>query len=241
MREDGTIGVDERVLDDAALEALADAYATPPPASVRERVLARVRDDVRERRRRESVRRWRAVGTVAAAVAVTLAAFALRQSRIADQRTVQLGALARTNEELSARIDEQGRTLAELRDAVAAQAQVLRVLAGPRTLTATLAPQAGRNGTGRVVVDAATGEGAIVLAGLDSPGPGRTYELWVIRGSRAPEPAGLIAVEPGRPTAARVQNVERPSEVTAFAVSIEPAGGSSAPTGPIVMVGPVAS
>ena len=241
MRDDGPIGVDERELDDAALEALADAHAIAPPVRVRDHVLAAARDELRGRRTRQQVRRWRAVGTVAAALALMLAALALRQNRIADDRTVQLGALARTNAELSARLDEQGRTLAELREAVAAQAQVLRVLAGPRTLTATLAPQAGRSGSGRVVVDSTTGEGAIVLAGLEPPGPGRTYELWAIRGSRPPEPAGLLPVELGRPTAARVQTVERPTEVTAFAVSIEPAGGSSSPTGPIVMVGPVAS
>jgi len=31
--------------------------------------------------------------------------------------------------------------------------------------------------------------------------------------------------------------VKNPAGVTAFAVSIEPAGGSAAPTGPIVLVG----
>jgi len=33
--------------------------------------------------------------------------------------------------------------------------------------------------------------------------------------------------------------LEHPTEITAFAVSIEPAGGSKSPTGPIVLVGPV--
>jgi anti-sigma-K factor RskA len=35
--------------------------------------------------------------------------------------------------------------------------------------------------------------------------------------------------------------VARPHEVTAFAISLEPEGGSTTPTGPIVLVGTVAS
>jgi anti-sigma-K factor RskA len=37
----------------------------------------------------------------------------------------------------------------------------------------------------------------------------------------------------------RVDAVARATEVTAFAVSIEPIGGSTSPTGPIVLVGAV--
>ena len=40
MATDPTIGVEERELDDAALEALAEAYATPAPVELRARVLA---------------------------------------------------------------------------------------------------------------------------------------------------------------------------------------------------------
>src|SRR5205085_5694219 len=102
----------------------------------------------------------------AAAVALVVGAIALRQSRLAevrtaelaarttelDVRTTELASVARTNAELSARLDEQGRTLAGLREAIAAQAQVLHVLAGPHTLIAALAPQEGVAGSGRVVV-----------------------------------------------------------------------------------------
>ena len=37
----------------------------------------------------------------------------------------------------------------------------------------------------------------------------------------------------------QVAKLERPTDVTAFAVSIEPRGGSKSPTGPIVLVGPL--
>jgi hypothetical protein len=239
MREDEAIGVDERALDDAVLEALADAQATVPAPRLRARVLA----DARRHRQSElpvaGARRWRMVGALAAGVALVLGTIALRAARLADQRAIQVGALARANDELARRLDGQGRELAGLRDAVAGQGQVLRVLAGPHTLTAALVPKQGV-GAGRVVVDPASGEGAIVLSGVEPAGPGRTYELWAIRGTRPPEPAGLFAVEAGRPLAAQLRTIPRPAEVTAFAVSLEPATGSPAPTGPIVLAGAVA-
>lgn len=39
----------------------------------------------------------------------------------------------------------------------------------------------------------------------------------------------------------RVERVPNPEQVTAFAVSIEPTGGPSTPTGPVVLVGAVTS
>ena len=247
MRDDIMIGVDDPALDDAMIEALAEAHAMTPTPRLRARVLDRARQDTldalesRARHNGRALRRWRAVGAIAAAAVLAVLGYALRQGRIADARTAQLAALARTNAELSSRLDEQGRTLAGLRESVAAQAQVLRVLAGPRTITASLGPKEGITASGRVVLDAATGEGAIVVSGLESVGPDRIYELWALRGDRPPEPVGLFTSAEGRALAGRVAPVARPAEVTAFALSIEPAAGSQQPTGPIVMVGPIAS
>lgn len=250
MRDDTMIGVDDPALDDAMIEALAEAHATAPAPRLRARLLDQARQykretldtlDARARQHTRALRRWRAVGAIAASALLAVLGYALRQGWIADARTAQLAALASTNAALSARLDEQGRTLAALRESVAAQAQVLRVLAGPRTITAALGPKEGVTASGRVVLDAATGEGAIVVSGLESLGPDRIYELWALRGDRPPEPAGLFASAEGRALAGRVAPVARPGEVTAFALSIEPAAGSQQPTGPIVMVGPIAS
>jgi anti-sigma-K factor RskA len=239
VREDPSIGVDERSLDDAALEALATAHATAPPPRLRARLLRAARQDVeRGRDVRRALVRWRIAGAVAATLALVLGGLLAGESERAARRQDELAALARGNAELAARLEEQGRTLAGLREALAAQASVLQVLAGPRTITATLAPPQGGRGSGRVVVDPATGEAAVVLAGLDALPAGRVYELWAIRGERAPEPAGLLPA--AAPIATRGTRLERPGEVTAFAVSVEPAGGSPTPTGPIVLVGPVA-
>jgi anti-sigma-K factor RskA len=246
MRDDEPIGVDERTLDDATLEALAEAHAATPPARLRARLLGTVHAERETAHARRALTRWRAVGAIAAGLLVVATGLLVRERARSEERlaaltqqATQLSRLAAENDQLARRLDDQGKTLVGLREALESQAQMLRVLSSPRTLTATLAPKEGFAGGGRVMVDAETGEAHVVLAGMPSPGPGKTYELWAIRGERPPEPAGLIAVGPEPATAARVQRIPAPSDVAAFAVSIEPAGGSTSPTGPIVLVGKV--
>ncbi len=252
MRDDETIGVDDRALDDVALEALAEAHATTPPARLRVRLLDTARreherDQDREQaiaRTRRSLTRWRAVGAIAATVAVVATGLLVRERARNDaqlaafaRQSTTLAELARAKDAVERRLDEQQKTLVGLRESLDAQAQMLRVLSGPRTLTASLAPNEGFTGSGRVLVDADSGEAHVVVAGLPQPDPGKTYELWAIRAGHAPEPAGLIDVGTAPATAARAARIASPTDVVAFAVSIEPAAGSKSPTGPIVLVG----
>jgi anti-sigma-K factor RskA len=239
MAEDPTIGVDERPLDDAALEALATAHATPPPAGLRSRVLEEaLRGSVLEGTARSLIR-WRLVGSLAAVLALAFGTLLARSSHLASQRGVEYAALIGANRELQLRLDEQERRLIGLRASLAAQTQVLRVMGGPLTVEAALSPSKGIKGRGRVMVDAASGETAIVIADMAPAGEAKVYELWAIRGDRAPEPAGVFTVGDEGSVATVGARIARPTEVTTFAVSIEPAGGSQTPTGPIVLVGQV--
>jgi len=230
MRDDPTIGVEDQALDDLALEAMAEAYATPPSTGLRARLLAAARSEGSSRR----ATRWRMGGAVAAGAALAAAGLFA-----ASQRATELAALKQANTALSERLAEQERTLVGLRVALESQAQVLRVLGGPHTITAALAPKGDVAARGRVVVDPTSGESALLVADLPPAAVGKTYELWAIRGDRPPEPAGLFAVGTERALATRMAHVEHPGEVTAFAVSIEPAAGSTSPTGPIILVGTV--
>ena len=240
MADDPMIAVDDRELDDATLEALAEAYATPPPPLLRERLLGEARRENDVARVGRVMHRWRLVGAVAAGAALALGVLLSREARVARLRSAEVTALASANTELTRRVEEQAASVASLRESLAAQAQVLRVVGAPRTLSASLNPSEGGRGTGRVVVDATSGEAAVVLAGLPPAASDKVYELWAIRGSNPPEPAGLLAVPSEQAVATKVGTLERPAEVTAFAVSVEPVGGSTSPTGPIVLVGPVA-
>ncbi len=239
MSDERPIGVEERDLDDFALEALAEAYATPPPSGLRERVMGTVSSDRSAAAARRVVTRWRVVGALAATVALAFAGLLARERGISAERLAALRNAETTAAQLTAQLETQGRTVAGLREALAAQVQVLRVMGGPRTLSASLAPTEGHGGAGRLHVDPSTGEGAVVLAGVGALPAGKVYELWAIRGDDPPEPAGLLQAAGDDVALARVSGVARPSEVTAFAVSIEPAGGSKSPTGPVVLAGAV--
>jgi anti-sigma-K factor RskA len=74
---------------------------------------------------------------------------------------------------------------------------------------------------------------------LPPPPPGRTYQVWVVTKNPAPISAGLV--EPDKD--GRVNAVfATPADIAqpvAVAVTIEPAGGVPAPTGPKVLVGMV--
>ena len=78
---------------------------------------------------------------------------------------------------------------------------------------------------------------ALVLRPINdlAPTPGRALELWAVPAQGAPRSLGLVR-ENGATTVLRTQLLR---DTAAFAVSVEPVGGSTtgAPTGPIVSVG----
>jgi hypothetical protein len=77
----------------------------------------------------------------------------------------------------------------------------------------------------------------LTVRGLEPLPPDQTYQFWLIPSdpAAAPVPAGLLGGE-----SATVQTVEIPADAPPFVtigISIEPAAGSPAPTGPIVALG----
>lgn len=80
---------------------------------------------------------------------------------------------------------------------------------------------------------------ALVLRAIDAPPltPQQALELWAVPAQGAPRSLGLVKAE-GATTLLRAQLLR---DTAAFAVSVEPAGGSptGAPTGPIVSLGPL--
>ena len=240
MAEERHIGVDDAALDNAALVALATAHATPPPPVLRTRLLHAARTTPAGRTSHRSVVLWRVVGTVAAGLAIALGGLLARATRLAEIRSAEMAALAQSRDDLQARLDDQARTLVRLQESLASQATVLQVLSAPQAVTAALSATESGSGSARILADASTGETAIVVSGLPPAPPGKTYQLWAIRGDSPPEPAGLFAVESTNATITRAARVQRVAEVNAFAVSIEPASGSRSPTGPVVLAGQVA-
>jgi anti-sigma-K factor RskA len=71
------------------------------------------------------------------------------------------------------------------------------------------------------VVSPSRNAGLVVLDGLAPPGSGKTYQLWLVR-SGGPQNARVL--EPGQ--RAGTVTIGQVSDATAFAVSLEQAGGS---------------
>lgn len=226
-------------LDDRVLEALAEASAIEPSTGLRDRVLADVRTEQRLASAPVAARRWRAVGAGAIAAAAALAVWVGIERSGREAAEIALHSLAAQHASQSARLAESEAALTGLRLELASQAQVVRVLSTPRILSAHLSGTESAAAQGRVVLDPGSGRVVVLGHGLPALDAERIYELWAIRGSGAPEPAGLFGAEGAGGFAASVPALERSEEITAFAISIEPAGGSAEPTGPIVLVGSV--
>ncbi|MGH2671304.1 MAG: anti-sigma factor, partial [bacterium] len=139
--------------------------------------------------------------------------------------------LARLAGEIGSLRGEREQLEALLREREGAQA-LLDLLRDPATRLVTL-QGAGSNpeAVGRIVWHETTG-GWIMVAKLPPTRPGTTYELWTITGGR-PSPAGLFDVDASGVATHRIDPAGGP--VDTFAVTLEPAGGVPAPTGPIVL------
>jgi anti-sigma-K factor RskA len=174
-----------------------DADAPPPPPALRERILAEVR------RNGATVvalprRRWLAPVAAAAAVAAGVAALAL-SFWAAD---------------LSQQLDEERAALHLSEEAVAVLAQ----------RDATRIPL--DDAEGMLVVDDESGEGWLVLRGLESAPSAKTYEAWVIEDGEA-VPAGLFT---GGGVSTVVPLTVPVPDGAIVAVTLEQAGGVEQPT-----------
>lgn len=90
----------------------------------------------------------------------------------------------------------------------------------------------------RVVWNPNSREAWLLVSGLAPAPPGKGYEVWVI-GKAAPVPAGVFQVDADGKAAFRLPDVSETAEVRTFAVTVEPAEGTPAPTGPMVLAGAV--
>jgi hypothetical protein len=90
----------------------------------------------------------------------------------------------------------------------------------------------------RAVWNPGTREAVLLVAGLPAAPPGRVYEAWVIAAG-APVPAGTFQVDAAGKAVLRLPAVDETSRVQTFAVTIEPDGGTAAPTGAMVLAGAV--
>ncbi len=92
----------------------------------------------------------------------------------------------------------------------------------------------GPSGTGAVVYFGDEKRAVVVLDGVEALDSNMTYQMWTLGAGGEPTSAGLLATDAGG-RARSVVDIDA-AAVSGFAVTIEPAGGSPAPTSDPVFV-----
>lgn len=210
----------------AATTALA---ATAPAAAPSPRLRDRVLEAARREPRRRPMRRGAPVVLTAVLAAasivflITTVALWTQVRKLSGEQTA-----------LRARLDGVEQELAQARTTVA-------FLTGAGTDCFDFAPTG--QGDSTMVVAArgcfspSSGEAVLMLGRVSIPA-GRDAELWVLRGE-TPVSLGLVRPDASGHAVVHVPALANATAVTAFAVSIEEAGGSkgAGPAGPVVSVG----
>ena len=194
----------------AAAMSLASDPAEPSP-QVRERILSEVRKDLTADviPFKSTPRRnlWSSFGSLGAIAAVVLFA----------ALSIGLAVLWRQNQRLA-----RDREFVELVNTPGAKVSELKGVDAAQSTTAKLAYD--RNGR------------AILIASkLPNVPQGKAYQLWFIVGNKPPMPGKTFVPDSGGNA---VLNDEMPREAVdanVFAITVEPASGSNAPTSPIYL------
>jgi anti-sigma-K factor RskA len=118
----------------------------------------------------------------------------------------------------------------EAREQAAVANAVNRVLAAPDAVT--IAAEGSPWQGARLVASPSRNEAVLIAGGVQTPGDGRTYEMWLIGRGGNPRPAGTF--EPAGDSRVTLPLAADMSDVSAVAVTVEPDGGVDKPTGALV-------
>jgi len=88
---------------------------------------------------------------------------------------------------------------------------------------------------GQLIADPKSESAVLVITGLGQLEAGKTYQVWLIDAS-GPKSAGLLSVNANGQGVIIVTSVSEIGSFKSLGISVEPAGGSSKPTGDIVVL-----
>jgi hypothetical protein len=229
-------GAEDRIRDrlEARLASGSPGASTRPATAMRPPTALRAR--------RGRVRIWQAT---AGALAATLAMVAIYAAQITTQLHLGDAQRQRLADALGSQIRSLRLELASSHGQVATLERVLgdrlkleRVLTAPDLRMVRLEPLAPAPGARAIVVTSRATDAAMIQAsGLPQNPPGKIYELWWITQERGPLAAGLFGG--GAPVLAPATLPPAGEHVMVSAVTLEPAGGVTKPTGAMYLKGVV--
>jgi anti-sigma-K factor RskA len=133
------------------------------------------------------------------------------------------------------RLTQLAQEVAALNQETERQQSLVALLRDPGTQVVALSGLDPAPGAKATLLWHSTEGGLLVAQGLPPAPEGHVYELWATAGTGAPQPAGVFIVNAKGVGSLRVAPIQ--SAVDAFAVTLEPAAGVPAPTGPIYLAG----
>lgn len=195
---------------------LADETAVPAPPGLRARVL-------REAARTPQVRSARAIQAGPAATVQVDRAPTARTRRATRWRPWVAGTVA-----ASVIAGGAAATTYVIHDRRVRQAERIQtVLTAPDAVTLTAPARGG--GQVSMVLSPARDAAVVVLSGLTTPDRAHAYQLWLIRDGR-PTSAGVLTAG----NAAGARYIDQVSGADLLGLTLEPAGGSTLPSEPIL-------
>ena len=212
----------QELVNDSALLALSVSGATPPTRA-RARVLAAIGQEPRLTRIVQSRPRWWSLAPIFATAAIAIFAILL-MGQLFEYRGRVLD-LQQQHAADQQRSDRANEILATLSDPSAVHISLVAANALPQP-------------HGRVIYVSKTGRLLFIASNCRPLPANKVYELWLLpKDNKLPIPAGTFA-----PDARGMATVVFPTlpsglEAKAFAITVEPQGGSTSPTMPIVMLG----
>ncbi|MBA2339673.1 MAG: anti-sigma factor [Pyrinomonadaceae bacterium] len=158
--------------------------------------------------------------------------------RTAELQT-QIASYSTRNSELQTEITRLSKRNNDLQTELARREAEPSPLAAPDTRAVTLAgTKAARGARGNLTYDNRTGGITLYAYNLPPAPPGKAYQLWVIAGGKPISGGVFTTDEAGRATL-RGQVPAGGRKPSAFAVTLEPEGGSIKPTGNKYLLGSV--
>jgi anti-sigma-K factor RskA len=125
----------------------------------------------------------------------------------------------------------------QLRAELRGQQAVIAILHDPATQVVALAGLAPAPAARARMMWHEKAGGVFVATGLPAAPAGKAYQLWAIAGSNAPVSAGVFTVDASGAGSLAVRPLPGVTTVSAFAVTLEPAGGLPTPSGEMYLLG----
>lgn len=164
------------------------------------------------------------------AIAATLALIAtgaqlMKVTRDRDEMRSQLAAA----DTIQPKSDSMASALSE-------KEAMIQAMAGPDVKVVALANKSAPQPLGRMFWNRATNDWMMVTYGLPAPKPGMTYQVWLVT-DKAKISAGTFRPDSQGRTVMHANYALARDALRAVAITEEPEGGMSAPTGPMVVAG----